>query len=59
MSTKNEPTQPNLMNQWSLRAGIAIAKSLGLRTVNVVRRDNLVAEMKALGCDVNQDGDSH
>jgi len=47
------------MNQWSLRAGIAIAKSLGLRTVNVVRRDNLVAEMKALGCDVNQDGDSH
>jgi len=30
----------------------AIAKSLGLRTVNVVRRDEVVAEMKALGGDV-------
>jgi NADPH:quinone reductase-like Zn-dependent oxidoreductase len=34
------------------RAVIAIAKSLGLRTVNVVRRNELVAEMKALGGDV-------
>src|SRR5260370_6717285 len=31
---------------------IAIAKSLGLRTVNVVRREEVVAEMKALGGDV-------
>jgi len=30
------------------RATVAIAKSLGLRTVNVVRRDEVVAEMK--GC---------
>src|SRR5260370_590553 len=29
------------------RATVAIAKSLGLRTVNVVRRDEVVAEMKA------------
>jgi len=34
------------------RAIVAIAKSLGLRTVNVVRRDEVVAEMKALGGDV-------
>src|SRR6266403_1501646 len=34
------------------RAAVAIAKSLGLRTVNVVRRDEVVAEMKALGGDV-------
>jgi NADPH:quinone reductase-like Zn-dependent oxidoreductase len=34
------------------RATVAIAKSLGLRTVNVVRRDEVVAEMKALGGDV-------
>ena len=34
------------------RATIAIAKSLGLRTVNVVRRAEVVAEMKALGGDV-------
>jgi NADPH:quinone reductase-like Zn-dependent oxidoreductase len=34
------------------RATIAIAKSLGLRTVNVVRRDEVIAEMKALGGDV-------
>src|SRR5260370_37621568 len=33
------------------RATVAIAKSLGLRTVNVVRRDEGVAEMKALGGD--------
>src|SRR5260370_26419830 len=34
------------------QATIAIAKSLGLRTVNVVRREKVVAEMKALGGDV-------
>jgi NADPH:quinone reductase-like Zn-dependent oxidoreductase len=34
------------------RATVAIAKSLGLRTVNVVRRDEVVAEVKALGGDV-------
>jgi len=34
------------------RATVAIAKWLGLRTVNVVRRDEVVAEMKALGGDV-------
>src|SRR5262249_1767763 len=34
------------------RATVAIAQSLGLRTVNVVRRDEVVAEMKALGGDV-------
>ena len=34
------------------RAAVAIAKSLGLRTVNVVRRDEVVAEMKVLGGDV-------
>jgi NADPH:quinone reductase-like Zn-dependent oxidoreductase len=33
------------------RAIVAIAKSLGLRTVNVVRRDEVVAEMTALGGD--------
>ena len=36
------------------RATVAIAKSLGLRTVNVVRRDEVVAEMKAFGGDVVQ-----
>jgi NADPH:quinone reductase-like Zn-dependent oxidoreductase len=34
------------------RALIPIAKSLGLRTINVVRRDDVVAELKALGGDV-------
>src|ERR1700736_6041212 len=34
------------------RATVAIAKSLGLRTANVVRRDEVVAEMKGLGVDV-------
>src|SRR5260221_745009 len=34
------------------RATAAIAKSLGLRTVNVVRRYEVVAEMKALGGDL-------
>src|SRR3982074_3450041 len=34
------------------RALIPIAKSLGLKTVNVVRRDDVVAEVKAIGGDV-------
>jgi len=34
------------------RATVAIAKSLGLRTVNVVRRDEVIAKMKALGGDI-------
>src|SRR5262249_34904360 len=34
------------------RAVVAIAKSLGLRTVNVVRREEVVAELQALGGDV-------
>ena len=34
------------------RAIVAIAKSIGLRTVNIVRRDEVVAEMKALGGEV-------
>jgi NADPH:quinone reductase-like Zn-dependent oxidoreductase len=34
------------------RATVAVAKSFGLRTVNVVRRAEVVAEMRALGGDV-------
>ena len=34
------------------RAVIAIAKTLGIKTVNVVRRDELVDEIKSLGGDV-------
>ena len=34
------------------RATIAVAKLLGLRTVNIVRRDEVVEEVKALGGDV-------
>src|SRR5262249_54145466 len=34
------------------RAAVAIAKALGLRTVNVVRRDAVVPEIQALGGDV-------
>jgi trans-2-enoyl-CoA reductase len=34
------------------RAVIAIAKSLGIRTVNVVRREELVEEIKSLGGDI-------
>jgi NADPH:quinone reductase-like Zn-dependent oxidoreductase len=34
------------------RATVVIAQSLGLRTVNVVRREQVVAEIKALGGDV-------
>jgi NADPH:quinone reductase-like Zn-dependent oxidoreductase len=42
----------NSANSGVGRALIAIAKSLGLRTVNVVRRDDVVAEIKAIGGDV-------
>lgn len=42
----------NAANSGVGRATVAIAKSLGLRTVNVVRRDEVVAEMTALGGDV-------
>jgi NADPH:quinone reductase-like Zn-dependent oxidoreductase len=42
----------NSANSGVGRATIAIAKSLGLRTVNVVRRDEVIAEMKALGGDI-------
>jgi NADPH:quinone reductase-like Zn-dependent oxidoreductase len=34
------------------RAVITIAKSLGLKTINIVRRDYIIAEMKARGGDV-------
>jgi NADPH:quinone reductase-like Zn-dependent oxidoreductase len=34
------------------RATVAIAKSLGLKTINVVRREEVVAEMTALGGDI-------
>jgi len=34
------------------RVIVAIAKSLGFRTVNVVRRDEVVEEIRALGGDV-------
>jgi NADPH:quinone reductase-like Zn-dependent oxidoreductase len=34
------------------RATVAIAKSLGLKTINVVRREEVVAEVKALGGDI-------
>src|SRR5215472_7896773 len=34
------------------RAVIAIGKSLGLRTINVVRREDVVVEIKSLGGDV-------
>src|ERR1700686_2852593 len=42
----------NSANSGVGRALIPIAKSLGLKTVNVVRRDDLVAELKAIGGDV-------
>ena len=42
----------NSANSGVGRALIAIAKSLGLKTVNVVRRDDVVAEIKAIGGDV-------
>jgi len=34
------------------RATVAIAQSLGLRTVNVVCRQEVIAEMRALGGDI-------
>src|SRR5712671_4438989 len=42
----------NSANSGVGRALIAIAKSLGLKTVNVVRREDVVAEIKAIGGDV-------
>lgn len=42
----------NSANSGVGRALIAIAKSLGLKTVNVVRREEVVAELKAIGGDV-------
>jgi NADPH:quinone reductase-like Zn-dependent oxidoreductase len=42
----------NSANSGVGRAIVVIAKSRGLRTVNVVRRDEVVKEMKALGGDV-------
>src|SRR5882762_9718270 len=42
----------NSANSGVGRALIGIAKSIGLKTVNVVRRDDVVAELKAIGGDV-------
>jgi len=42
----------NSANSGVGRALIPIAKSLGLNTVNVVRRDDVVAELKAIGGDI-------
>src|SRR6478752_5443682 len=42
----------NSANSGVGRALIPIAKSLGLKTVNVVRRDEVAAELKAIGGDV-------
>ena len=42
----------NSANSGVGRALIPIAKSLGLKTVNVVRRDDVVEEIKAIGGDV-------
>ncbi len=42
----------NAANSGVGRALIAIAKSLGLKTVNVVRREEVVAEIKSIGGDV-------
>jgi NADPH:quinone reductase-like Zn-dependent oxidoreductase len=42
----------NSANSGVGRALIGIAKSLGLKTVNVVRRDDVVADIKAIGGDV-------
>jgi NADPH:quinone reductase-like Zn-dependent oxidoreductase len=42
----------NSANSGVGRALIPIAKSFGLKTVNVVRRDDVVAELKAIGGDV-------
>jgi NADPH:quinone reductase-like Zn-dependent oxidoreductase len=42
----------NGANSATARAVIAIAKSLGIKTVNVVRREDVVPELKSLGADV-------
>jgi NADPH:quinone reductase-like Zn-dependent oxidoreductase len=42
----------NAANSGVGRAVIAIAKQIGLRTVNIVRREELVEELQALGGDV-------
>jgi trans-2-enoyl-CoA reductase len=42
----------NAANSGVGRATIQIAKELGLRTVNIVRRDALIPELEALGADV-------
>jgi NADPH:quinone reductase-like Zn-dependent oxidoreductase len=42
----------NAANSGVGRAAVAIAKSLGLKTINVVRREEVVAEVKALGGDL-------
>lgn len=42
----------NSANSGVGRALIGIAKSIGLKTVNVVRRDDVVADIKAIGGDV-------
>jgi len=42
----------NSANSGVGRALIGIAKSLGLKTVSVVRREDVVAELKAIGSDV-------
>jgi NADPH:quinone reductase-like Zn-dependent oxidoreductase len=42
----------NGANSATGRAVIAIAKSLGIKTVNVVRREEVVGELRALGGDV-------
>ncbi len=42
----------NGANSATARAVIAIAKSLGLKTVNIVRREEVIEEVKAIGGDV-------
>jgi NADPH:quinone reductase-like Zn-dependent oxidoreductase len=42
----------NGANSATGRAVIAIAKSLGIKTINVVRREELVPELRSLGADV-------
>ena len=42
----------NGANSATARAVIAVARSLGVRTVNVVRREEVVDEVKSLGADI-------
>lgn len=42
----------NAANSGVGRSVIQLARSLGFRTLNIVRRDSLIAELKALGADV-------